>query len=75
MALRALRRYHSRRMKAKAKRIYPWWPKNYKAADQLQICSCTMCCNPRHSCWNSGTNKLTWQERNALLLYREGLDE
>jgi hypothetical protein len=33
MALRALRRYHSRRMKTKAKRVYPDWPRSYKVAD------------------------------------------
>lgn len=75
MALRALRRYHSRRMKAKAKRIYPSWPKSYKAADQLQICSCPMCCNMRRNPWLSAREKLTWQERDALLLYREGLED
>lgn len=73
MALRALRRYHSRRMKAKAKRYYPDWPKAYKVADYLACCSCWMCGNRRRT--QKGKERLTWQEHVALLRYHEGLNE
>jgi len=75
MALRALRRYHSRRMKAKAKRVYPDWPRSYKVADYLACCSCSMCRNVRRQQFRPAWERLTWQERNALLRYREGLEE
>jgi hypothetical protein len=56
MSKRAERRHHSRRMKAKAKRIYWQSPlaeyfgdpsPMIKTADYLQSCSCPMCGNPR----------------------------
>ncbi len=34
--------------------------------DNLQACSCDMCCNPRRSGWNSPRYRLTNQERRAL---------
>jgi hypothetical protein len=74
MALRALRRYHSRRMKAKAKRVYPDWPKSYKVADYIHCCSCYMCCNVRRRSMKA-SEKLTRQEQLAILRHREGLEE
>lgn len=29
------------------------------------VCSCEMCCNPRHCGWSSGKEKLTVQERRS----------
>jgi len=43
---RSQRRADKRRMKAKARRIYPH-DKNAKLADHLTPCSCYMCGNPR----------------------------
>ena len=70
---RALRRYHSARMKAKAKRYfrqqeqrmdstYPkeWEDRAARFADHLKSCSCWMCGNPRH--YYKGNEKLTVQE-------------
>jgi len=74
MARRALRRFHSRRMKAKAKRVYPDWPKSYKVADYLACCSCYCCGNIRRRPMKA-SEKLTRQEQLALLRYHEGLNE
>ena len=43
---RARRRRHHRRMKAKARRVYPH-DHAAKAANHLKVCSCWMCGNPR----------------------------
>jgi hypothetical protein len=58
---KAIRRHHSDRMKAKARRIYPRDPRAAHRADYLAICSCWMCRNPRHS--EKGDDALTLQER------------
>jgi len=34
-------------------------------------CSCAMCCNPRHSPYHKGNQKLTMQERRAAITWRE----
>ena len=43
---RARRRQDQRRMKAKARRVYPH-DRAAKAANHLKVCSCWMCGNPR----------------------------
>lgn len=58
---RAIRRHQHQRMKAKAKRVYPGDPNATRHADNLALCSCWMCRNPRHT-WK-GKDKLTLQER------------
>lgn len=68
--MRALRRHHRQRMRRKAERIIRsnsiYDPKNMflrirKTADNLQICSCYGCGNPRR--WERGWNRLTIQEK------------
>lgn len=43
--------------------------------DNLCICSCDMCGNPRHSKYYSGKSKLTFQEYQALIDEKEQIDE
>lgn len=50
------------RMKAKALRVN----RSIKQADNLAVCSCHMCRNPRHSHFHSGLDKLTMQERKHI---------
>jgi hypothetical protein len=38
-------------------------------------CSCDSCCNPRHSKWSKNWEKLTRQEKDAILKEREQLAE
>ena len=45
---RARRRADARRMKQRARDIFPDWPDAYKHADCLAFCSCESCGNPRH---------------------------
>lgn len=58
--IRALRRYHRKRMIAKAVRVRPHAPVPGKIADNLQVCSGRCCGNERH--WEGPT----MQERRAL---------
>jgi hypothetical protein len=44
---RAIRRHHLRRMKAKARKVYPWCSVPQKHANHLAVCSCPGCGNPR----------------------------
>lgn len=53
------------RMKAKAARIYPHDPKR-RHADNLAVCSCHMCCNPRRNDFLGRRDKLTIQEQRHL---------
>lgn len=71
MRSRAERRHHRRRMMNKVKK-FNWIEGNNpehtkkrirQIADNRKICSCEMCCNPRHSEWYNGTTKKTMQER------------
>jgi len=57
---RSQRRSDKRRMKAKARRIYPH-DKNAKLADHLAVCSCMGCGNPRKH-----YGELSMYERRAL---------
>lgn len=59
----ALRRYHLKRMKAKAMKVYPHWPTAFKWANHIKGCSCAGCGNQRRSALASGDNRLTMQER------------
>ncbi len=47
MGDRAQRRANTRRMKRRARRIYPDWLGAVKAANHLKICSCWMCGHAR----------------------------
>lgn len=47
MGSRAERRAAKDRMKAKAKRLYPLCANPIKYADNLTVCSCLGCGNPR----------------------------
>lgn len=38
----------------------------YLLVNNMQICSCVSCGNPRHSKWYNGIEKLTIQERRHL---------
>lgn len=60
---RGRRREHKARMKRHARRIYPDWPGAVENADNLKVCSCWMCGNPRR--WLKGSDRLTLQERVA----------
>ena len=78
MKSRALTRHHKQRVKAKARKlaltltgtlytpqqdtaeIVSSWEKR---ADYLKLCSCSMCCNPRHDQWQSPAKRRTIQER------------
>jgi len=76
MKSRALTRHHKQRVKAKARKlaltgtiyasqqdtaeIVSRWEKR---ADYLKLCSCSMCCNPRHDQWQSPAKRRTIQER------------
>jgi len=55
---RARRRHDRARMIARARRVRPWSKVPQKEADNLAMCSCWMCGNPRR--WQS---ELTMQER------------
>lgn len=81
MSKRSLRRHHSERMKAKARKIHwMWqlwplagWKLNDRAAhyaDHLKMCSCSMCGNPRK--W---LKEITRQEAKFELLAKEQIDE
>jgi len=67
---RALRRLHSRRMKKKAKRIYFWNDNPEKYADNLAVCSCPMCGNPRKH-----FHQETLQEKRADDEFKEEIEE
>lgn len=45
MFSRAYRRFHKFRMRRKAKKLYPYSDCHYE--DNLTVCSCYMCGNPR----------------------------
>ena len=55
---RARRRHDRARMVARAMRVYPWAKAPQKLADNLAVCSCWMCGNPRRWWY-----ELTMQER------------
>ena len=44
-------------------------------ANHGKLCSCHMCCNPRHSRFNKGTGRLTLQERKANEKANDEFDE
>ncbi|PWC48404.1 hypothetical protein [Azospirillum sp. TSA6c] len=45
--MRARRRHDRARMVAKVRRILPWADVPQKVADNMAVCSCWMCGNPR----------------------------
>lgn len=72
-AKRARRIRDKLRMKAKAVRVYAKRtlrgddPTRFaKLADNITVCSCHMCRNPRRSAFHSGSERLTMQERRAI---------
>lgn len=60
-----IRRYHKQRMKDKAKKIYPY-DYHGKNADNLAVCSCINCGNPRKF-----FKKITEKERVFVLNFKE----
>lgn len=44
-----------------------------RAANNMCMCSCHMCCNPRHSPYNKGSRKLTFQEEKFLFVEDAGV--
>lgn len=60
---RALRRHHKDRMKDKAKSVLKFWFKEPtesevgKHADNLAVCSCEQCGNPRRTSYKSLTRQ------------------
>lgn len=68
-AKRARRRRDLQRMKAKAVRTfkrYGFSPEHLaRRANNMALCSCDMCGNPRWSGWNKG-ERLTLQERRFM---------
>lgn len=70
---RAVRRYHLARMKARARKIYPWNTRPEKWANTLKMCSCWMCGNLRHSMFESAWTRLTHQEQRSLLNFQDDL--
>ena len=51
-----------------------WYARTNRALrSTTKICSCPMCCNPRHSIYNKGKDRITLQERQSDDYYRDGL--
>lgn len=85
---RAKRRHHRARMFKKARNLLSrWWGNEYvknhqkdfhKCAsglrDNMQICSCYACGNPRRMSW-SGKEKLTMAEKRMLDNYKNNMEE
>lgn len=73
---RSERRHHHNRMLEKVKHYsYYWhnwmdeqdmWLHQKKTAENRHPCSCHMCCNPRHSGFHKGKEKMTMQERKFI---------
>lgn len=73
------RHHRARMQRRAAKMLHQWWysstprfgsvsdewfQKNVRRhRDNMAICSCSMCANPRHSSWGGRTASLTMQER------------
>lgn len=64
--LRRKRRNEKEKKKKKAREIYPNDPRAEHLADNLAVCSCDMCKNPRRSKMVKGKEKLTIQERKLI---------
>ena len=84
MPNRAERRHHKFRKREYAERVYKdvykHTPENAKefakkAGDHLKSCSCDMCCNPRHSGFYRGREKLTVPEKKALDDFNSMMDD
>ena len=86
---RALRRFHDARMLKHAKRVIDSWywcaedrerEKHLfhlwarQQRDNMQVCSCAMCGNPRRGYWN-GKERLTIAERKNEESFRDQLNE
>ncbi len=85
---RAKRRHHRARMYKKARILLSsWWGKKYlnghdedfhrrasSMRDNMQVCSCYCCGNPRRMAWNK-KEKLTLAERRMLDNYKNSLEE
>ena len=59
-----------RREISKANRVGERFTKDHEKVARIEanhgkLCSCHMCCNPRHSGFHKGTGRLTLQERKA----------
>ena len=79
MSKRAERRYHLRRMKKKARRIYNQngigWKNAEHWANHLAGCSCYQCGNPRNFWAERDGGGRTFPERFADLKLKEGIED
>ncbi len=64
-SIRSIRRRHKKRMKAKAEKLYYWCTNPIKYADNLALCSCAACGNPRKY-----NKEVSIQERKATIKER-----
>lgn len=62
---RAERRHQKQRMKQRARRIYPDWPRAERAADNLTLCSGPCCGNPRKLLKEKTRQELREDEKTA----------
>lgn len=84
---RAQRRADRARMYKKARALQEmWWSySDYseevihklscRLRDNMKICSCQMCRNPRHSWWTNGKERFTMQERKANEAFKDEMRE
>lgn len=81
---RAFRRHHRQRMINRAYRKAsqwqwedPKWMEVYalKNHNNMAVCSCPMCCNPRHNPWLPRKESLTMQEQREYNSLCDGVEE
>ena len=80
---RALRRHHRARMFTRAlNKVRRWHPDQewitwyaHRVADNMAICSCEMCKNPRRSGWTPKFERMTMQERKEFERFLYDLKE
>ncbi len=62
--IRAIRRHHKRRMKAKARRVFPGWPRPEIAADYLAKCSAHLCCGNMRKAFGPTRREVRFMQEN-----------
>jgi hypothetical protein len=88
---RALRRHHRARMQQRAVKIYMkyetyWLPEQQydttriainasRTRDNMAICSCDSCGNPRRTKWESKTNQLTLAEQRSFDNFKQQVND
>ena len=79
---RALRRHHRARMLTRAENMLKDWGEDksrltwraIRMYNNMQNCSCSMCCNERSNPWLKNYDRLTMQEKKALDNYKDQID-